>query len=49
MRKIGAHLSLDMPDMKINFDRSDLGKALMVLRTNKGSHASAVMPYKSNR
>ena len=25
VRKIGAHLALDMPDMKINFDRSDLG------------------------
>ena len=25
MRKIGAHLALDMPDLKINFDRSDEG------------------------
>ena len=25
MRKIGAHLALDMADLKINFDRSDTG------------------------
>ena len=24
-RKIGAHLALDLPDLKINFDRSDIG------------------------